>query len=245
MNADTLAKIEVFGWGLIKCVIRLVTVVSILYTFFWMFFYSTYFANLSFIIPLRNWYQNTYWKTESLVFKPFRIYPPFNPVYTISVDKSDVKGTYKYSLWGTVSSVDTNNKAIYILGSDGKEYVFALSSYGFIFIGPVSKDFGLVGITTFKGAKILAEWQDTRSLGTIKKVYGQNRIAPINQSAVEGSLPLLSRQRFRHLIIFQISCTLVADDVFKRNIIHAAAFEAGHHAALAFQQTLDGHKTHA
>ena len=140
--------------------------------------------------PLRNWYQDTYWKTESLIFKPVRAYPPFDPVYTISVDKADVAGAYIYSLWGTVSGVGTNSKAVYILGSDGKEYIFTLNSYGFTFTGPASKDFGLVGITAFNGAKILAVWQDTRSLDAIKKAHEQNRTAPINQGVIGENLIL-------------------------------------------------------
>ena len=158
MDGDTPAKIEKFSWNFIKWTAGLVIFFSILGIFFWIFFYSTYFANLSFIIPLRNWYQNTYWKTESLVFKPVRVYPPFDPVYTISVDRSSVAGAYRYSLWGTVSSADTANKAIHILGSDGKEYIFALSSYGISITGPVSKDFGQEGIAAFKGAKVLAKY---------------------------------------------------------------------------------------
>lgn len=91
--------------------------------------------------------------------KPVRTYPPFDPVYTISVDKSDVEDTYKYSLWGTVSSVNTSGKAIFVLGSDGNGYVFNLNSYGLSITGAVSKDFSQGGIAAFKGAKVLASWQ--------------------------------------------------------------------------------------
>jgi len=178
------------NFGVVKLITLVILIITILITFFRAIFYSDYTANLSLIIPTRIWYQNTYWQAEGLFIKPVRTYPPFDPIYTISVDRSDVKGTYKYSLWGTVSLVDTNNKTIYVLGSDGREYVFTLNSYGFSFTGSVSKDFGQEGIAAFKGAKVLLSWQDTKSLNAIKKAYGQNRIAPINQGAIQGSLIL-------------------------------------------------------
>lgn len=178
------------NFGVVKLVTLIVLVITIFITFFWAIFYSDYAANLSFIIPTRIWYQNTYWQAEGLFMKPVRTYPPFDPIYTISVDKSDVKDTYKYSLWGTVSQVDMGNKAIYVLGGDGREYAFALNNYGFSFTGSVSKDFDQGGIATFEGAKVLLSWQDTKSLNAIKKAYGQNRVAPINQDAAQGSLIL-------------------------------------------------------
>ena len=178
------------NFGVVKLVTLIVLSVAVFITCFWLIFYSDFAANLSFIIPTRIWYQNTYWQAEGLFIKPARTYPPFDPVYTISVDKSSVAGAYRYSLWGTVSSMDTGNKAIYILGSDGKEYVFALSSYGLSFTGAASKDFGQEGIAAFKGAKVLASWQDTRSLAAIKKAYEQDRLAPINQGTVGENLIL-------------------------------------------------------
>jgi len=190
MDGDTTAKINGGGWSFVKWAVYSLVSVSILTTLFWLLFYSAYFANLSFIIQLRNWYQNTYWKVKSLAFSPVRAYPPFDPIYTISVDKSDVAGVYRYSLWGKVSSVDLGNKAIYILGSDGNEYAFSLSSYGLSFSGPAGADFGQEGMDIFKGAKVLASWQDARSLNSIKKAYEQNRTAPVNRGAVGGNLIL-------------------------------------------------------
>ena len=190
MNGDAPATIEKIGWTFIKWIIGLVIIFSILGIFFWAFFYSVYFANLSIIIPLRNWYQDTYWKTESLVFKPVRTYPPFEPIYTISVDKSDVPDAYTYSLWGTVSRVDTGGKTIYILGSDGNEYVFALTIYGLSFTGTAGKDFDQEGMAAFKGAKVLASWPDAKSLAEIKKAYEQNKTDPINPGITGGNLIL-------------------------------------------------------
>ena len=84
--------------------------------------------------------------------------------------------------------MDAGNKAIYILGSDGREYIFISNNYAFNFTGPVSKDFGQDGIAAFKGAKVLAVWQDARSLYAIKKAYDQNKTAPINQNTVGENL---------------------------------------------------------
>ena len=188
MNGDTATKTKWRGWSLVKWVVGVVTIFAILGAFFWLFFYSVYFANLSFIIPLRYWYEDVYWKAESLVLKPTRVYPLFDPVYTISVDKADVAGAYTYSLWGVVSRVDAGNKTIYILGSDGREYIFVSNNYSFNFTGPANKDFSQMGIAAFKGAKVLAKWQDARSLYAIKKAYDQNKTAPINQNTVGENL---------------------------------------------------------
>ena len=154
-----------------------------LVTAFWVLFYSDYSANLNFIIPIRNSYQNLYWQVEGKILTPKRSSPPFNPIYTIQVVKPFQDGYYTYSLWGTISDVDLANHLFYVNGYGKNKYVFDIKSYGYEYRTSVQAD----KIDPFaKGGSIQASWQDKRSLMQIKKDYLKNKQLPLNQDSPTG-----------------------------------------------------------
>ena len=89
------------------------------------------FCQLALRDPTRNFYQNTFWQFEGIFIKSNAIYPPFNPVYTIQVQRPLQSGANTYTLIGTFSSLDAKNGIIYIKGIDNNVYPFYLDTFFF------------------------------------------------------------------------------------------------------------------
>lgn len=131
VNDNSLESVEKIELGILKWGGAALVILAILGGIFWTLFYSSYFANLPFVIPLRNFYQNTFWQFEGIFIKSNAIYPPFNPVYTIQVQRPLQSGANTYTLIGTFSSLDAKNGIIYIKGIDNNVYPFYLDTFFF------------------------------------------------------------------------------------------------------------------
>ncbi|HUD20016.1 MAG TPA: hypothetical protein VMR81_06265 [Patescibacteria group bacterium] len=148
---------------------------------FWLLFYSVYVANLSFVIPLRAWYQNAYWQAEGVLWQKHRTYPPFNPIYAIQPISSDAKtNTYLYQFFGTFSSVDWRTRTLFMKGYDNNIYSFIIP------IAMIDNmDADTIGIDTPAAAKNITEiqWNDAREFQQMMIGYSKNKLAPLNQDA--------------------------------------------------------------
>jgi len=148
---------------------------------FWLLFYSVYAANIPFIIPLRNWYQDTYWKVERLVLKPVRTYPPFDPIYAIQVKNILPKIGYTYRLIGIFFGINSYDKTLDIKSFNNHHYYFDINeSLRFTYSDIKPEDY-IYGLSKLLGKSIIeVEWNDQRSLYQIEKDYYKNSAAFLN-----------------------------------------------------------------
>lgn len=198
MNEDTFQKL---WWGIIKWTIGIIGTLAILGGIFRALFYSVNLANLSFIIPLRNWYQDTYWKAEWLFSKPQRRFPPFDPVYNLYTDGIVSNETFHYIFRGYFVKLDDLNKLIFLGDSQGKRFIFYNDSWKenantdndfpmFQITGNFPYGRGAQSHVTIRGKDYLSNlpkntifevrWTDTRSLKQIEKDYALNPDKPLN-----------------------------------------------------------------
>lgn len=125
-NESAISTLDAINKTVIKIIFWLFVLFGIPGVIFWAVFYSDYFANLTFIIPARNWYQKTYWQIESLyVTKNNLPTPPFKPLYTFQAETD--AGLNNYIFRGTYYGIDTQKGLIYLSGYNDKIYAF---SYG-------------------------------------------------------------------------------------------------------------------
>lgn len=171
---------EQAGRRLGRLVFPLVGVVSamaVLGAIFWLLFYAVETANLSMVIPLRNWYQDTYWKVEGVFQRPVRRYPPFDPIYTILTQ--DSSNGYSYLFAGTFVKIDVPTMKVYLLGLDNREYAFTVTEKYMStsrtldsMLLPRPPAFGLIEVI----------WNDKRTLSQVMADYRKNPDAPLNSS---------------------------------------------------------------
>lgn len=197
---STLEKVNKINVFIIKFILISVIFIGAITSFFWGLFYSNYFANLAFTIPLRNWYQGTYWKIEGMFLKPQRFYPPFDPVYEFQVQEV-TSDTYVYSFWGTFTKFDIEKGIIYLRDKQGRLYGFEIGQdwplldngtvnpTDFINI-PSTKKFDQSSINVDDKAyttssKITILWDDKRTLIKIFDDFSKNSNIPLNQNSVK------------------------------------------------------------
>ncbi|HKC04467.1 MAG TPA: hypothetical protein VKC54_01200 [Patescibacteria group bacterium] len=163
---------------------------------FWAIFYSSYFANLSFVIPLRIWYQESLWTVEKLAIKPVRRVPPFDPIYTIGVETPE-NGNYIYALWGTFVSADINTDIVKLKGFDGNVYTFLVGNNwksidnGSLSLPPakpfdtvVANNHINVDTSPYTSQSIIViRWDDKRTLYQIEKDYSADSSTPLNKNS--------------------------------------------------------------
>jgi len=199
---ETSQKVERVGWGIIKWMLGIVITFSLLAFSFWLLFYSNFFANLSFIVPLRNWYQNTYWGMESHFLKRQRDYPPFDPIYTTRVYRIEADRTFTFVFLGKFSDIDLPKQIIHLTGYDGNIYAFDISrslyddGKGAIWLHVASLENPLIinekvfprdnivnitGIIPFSNKTVFqVYWNDSRTLNQIQSDYVKNGSQAIN-----------------------------------------------------------------
>jgi hypothetical protein len=186
MNEDSWTEkagnVEKVGWGVIRWTVYSVVTLLILGGVFWFFFYSDYLANNYSVASARNWYQDSYLKTKSLLSpeQPGNTQP--NPVYTIQVQKPLESGSYTYTFVGTFSRLDVDKSLIFLRDKNERVYPFRIDS----FIVSDSLNTWLVMFTTSQ--------LDTFSSGVVPTDTGSSRdngktFTLTTQIAIDDNIP--------------------------------------------------------
>lgn len=172
-------KVEKVGLGIIKWAIITTVTLGILGLIFWALFYSVYFANLPFVIPLRSWYQNTYWTAKNIVTKPTGKYPPSSPIYPIQPVNI---GQFNYKFLGTFSKLNDTGSVVYLKGYDNNIYAFILTQS--------PDDIGIVANDNPASPKNVVQilWNDPRTLQQILASYKADSQTPLNSDSSPISL---------------------------------------------------------
>lgn len=124
MNDEGVEKTEKATRSFVVWAISIAVIFIVVGGFLWALLYSAYFANLSFIIPIRNFYQEAYWKVGGTILGK-KTYPPLDPIYTIQPQKPLQAGLNTYTMIGTLSKLDSGNGLLYVKGADQHVYVFS------------------------------------------------------------------------------------------------------------------------
>lgn len=162
----------------------------------WALLFSSYLANISFVIPLRLSFQENLWAAQKLIIKPVRRVPPFDPIYTIQVQAPE-NGHYVYALWGKFDSVDINTDIVKLKGFDGNTYTFVVgNNWKEIDNGslglPPAKPFDTVFINNHinvdtspytKDSVIVIRWDDARTLYQLEREYAADPAIPLNKNS--------------------------------------------------------------
>ena len=161
---------------------------------FWLVFYSVFTANLPYIIPLRDWYQNTYWKAERVITSNTRdTYPYLDPVYTVMPQKSLFDNTNVYLLRGEFINIDSKEFTIEVLGHDRKTYFFKVGDNLFTKnntqitsssdYAPKMEVINLNSHLIPYSTRLGIMWDDKRTLYEIINQYGDNPQRPLNEKS--------------------------------------------------------------
>lgn len=182
---------------------------SIIALVFWALLYSSSLANLSFVIPIRNFYQEAYWKIGGFVLSNQKNYPPLAPIYTIQPQKALQPGMYTYTFIGTFSKLDIKNTTIYLKSANQKTYTFNINSSLLedddlwlkiykttsVYLLGSNLKFSSSRQVLVNGGVIAAQpttvgirWNDTRTLVQIEKAYNENSQIPLNQEFPRDSV---------------------------------------------------------
>lgn len=141
---------------------------------FWIVFYSNFFANLSLIIPLRNWYQKTIWQVQSIGSSEKEILPPEN----INVVEKLNTGEYVYQFSGSLSSVNWEIGKISLFDKDKNIYTFSLNNE--VLSRDDAQKRNVDKSKEVASSSIVVKWKDSRSLQQILTEHGKNPQVPIN-----------------------------------------------------------------
>lgn len=177
MDNEISTKIEKAGWNIIKSTIIVIFSLGLTIIIFWTLLYSNILANILPIITLRAWYQNAYWKVESLFLKSQRGYPPFKPLYIVQPIRDPL---YKYSFVGKY--FNSNSKTIELRAYNDRVYTFKLTGQT---IDNGNDDLQNMTDTqpnqNLSKASIIVFWDDRRSLSQI--LDGANKGIPLNDDS--------------------------------------------------------------
>lgn len=158
-----------------KWTVGILIILSILGTFFWTIFYSVNFANFNFVIPLRNWYQDTYFKVIAVLVPSQKAFKPANLIWPIQVLDS-TNGMYTYRFLGTYSRINSSNQTLYLQGSDNRIYSFIIPRNQI-----QNEDPNISGLYTSSTNSIFdITWTDKRTLSQILSIFSKDPTIPIN-----------------------------------------------------------------
>lgn len=145
----------------------------------WLFFYSTFFANVPPIISLRNWYRETSQRITKVNSQEEETLPPTSMQ---AVERLST-GEYVYEFSGKLDSVNWTTARISLLDQYQEPYVFTLNDE------VLSRDESqLVNIEKSKqvpSASIVVRWRDRRSLQQIINEHKKNPLSPINKESFD------------------------------------------------------------
>ena len=177
MNEDTLTgrldHIEKSWGGIIKWALYITAALTVLGATLWFLLYSTSLANLPFMIPIRNIYQNTYLTIRRSFFSNNKIPSQYDSIYAIQVSEYLGGGSYAYVFTGKITSIDVDNGLILAEGNDHNSYIVKIVNAGEL-LTPIFRE----------GGYFLFKWNDTRSLSQIRQGYSENPSLPINNASL-------------------------------------------------------------